>query len=48
MKWCGLELNRTSIEQRIGLAPVAQQKSVYMDRGLAAYVVAADEETWIQ
>lgn len=47
MKWCGLELNRDLNRAAVGLAPGrAAQISVDGSR-LAAYVVAADEESWI-
>ena len=33
MEWCGLELSRDFNRATMGLAPVAQQKSVWMFRG---------------
>ena len=47
MEWCGLELSRDLNRATVGLAPGhAAQISADGSR-LAAYVVAADEETWI-
>ncbi len=47
LKWCGLELNRDLNRAAVGIAPGrAAQISVDGSR-LAAYVVAADEESWI-
>ena len=47
MKWCGLELNRDLNRAAIGLAPGRAAKISVDGSRLAAYVVAADEETWI-
>jgi acetate kinase len=47
MKWCGLELNRDLNREAVGLAPGRAAKISADGSRLAAYVVAADEETWI-
>jgi acetate kinase len=47
MEWCGLELSRDLNRATIGLAPGRAAKISVDGSGLAAYVVAADEETWI-
>jgi len=47
MKWCGLELNRDLNRAAVGLAPGRAAKISVDGSRLAAYVVAADEETWI-
>jgi len=47
MKWCGLELNRDLNRAAVGLAPGRAAKITVVGSRLAAYVVAADEETWI-
>ena len=47
MKWCGLELNRDLNRAAVGLAPGHAAKISTDGSRLAAYVVAADEESWI-
>jgi len=47
MKWCGLELNRDLNRAAVGLVPGRAAKITVVGSRLAAYVVAADEETWI-
>ena len=47
MKWCGLELNRDLNRAAVGLAPGHAAQISVDGSQLAAYVVAADEETWI-
>lgn len=47
MEWCGLELNRDLNRAAVGLAPGRAAKISVDGSRLAAYVVAADEETWI-
>jgi acetate kinase len=47
MKWCGLELNRDLNQAAVGLTPGRAAKISEDGSRLAAYVVAADEETWI-
>lgn len=47
MKWCGLELNRDLNRAAVGLAPGHTAKISTDGSRLAAYVVAADEESWI-
>lgn len=47
MKWCGLELNREINRAAVGLAPGRAEKISEDGSRLAAYVVAADEESWI-
>jgi len=47
MKWCGLELNRDLNRATVGLAPGHAAKISTDGSRLAAYVVAADEESWI-
>jgi acetate kinase len=47
MEWCGLELSPDLNRAAIGLAPARAAKISVDGSRLAAYVVAADEETWI-
>jgi acetate kinase len=47
MKWCGLELNRDLNRAAVGLEPGRAAKISENGSQLAAYVVAADEESWI-
>jgi acetate kinase len=47
MEWCGLKLNPDRNRAAVGLAPGSAAKISTEDSRLAAYVVAADEETWI-
>jgi acetate kinase len=47
MTWCGLELNRDLNRAAVGLAPGHAEKISTDGSRLAAYVVAADEESWI-
>ena len=47
MEWCGLRLNPDRNRAAVGLAPGSAAKISTDDSRLAAYVVAADEETWI-
>jgi acetate kinase len=47
MEWCGLRLNPDRNRAAAGLAPGCAAKISEDESGLAAYVVAADEETWI-
>jgi acetate kinase len=47
MEWCSLELSRDLNRATIGLAPGRAAKISVDGSRLAAYVVAADEETWI-
>ena len=47
MKWCGLELNRDLNRAAVGLTPGHAAKISTDGSRLAAYVVAADEESWI-
>ncbi len=47
MEWCGLELSRDLDRAAIGLAPGRAAKISVDGSRLGAYVVAADEETWI-
>jgi len=47
MKWCGLELNRDLNRAAVGLSPGRAAKISVVGSRLAAYVVAADEESWI-
>ena len=47
MEWCGLELSRDLNRAAIGLAPGHAAKISTDGSRLAAYVVAADEESWI-
>ena len=47
MKWCGLELNRDLNRAAVGLAPGRAAKISVEGSRLAAYVVPADEESWI-
>jgi acetate kinase len=47
MEWCSLELSRDLNRATIGLEPGRAAKITVDGSRLAAYVVAADEETWI-
>jgi acetate kinase len=47
MEWCGLKLDSDCNRAAVGLAPGRATKISADGSGLAAYVVAADEETWI-
>jgi acetate kinase len=47
MTWCGLELNRELNRAAVGLAPGHAAKISMDGSRLNAYVVAADEESWI-
>jgi acetate kinase len=47
MEWCGLSINRDRNRAAVGLSPGRAEKISTEDSRLAAYVVAADEETWI-
>jgi acetate kinase len=47
MEWCGLRLDHDFNRAAIGLAPGRAAKITVDGSRLAAYVVAADEETWI-
>ncbi|HXX74010.1 MAG TPA: acetate kinase [Nitrospiraceae bacterium] len=47
MEWCGLKMNRDRNRAAVGLSPGRAEKISTDDSRLAAYVVAADEETWI-
>ncbi|HXZ25391.1 MAG TPA: hypothetical protein VEI24_04140, partial [Nitrospiria bacterium] len=47
MEWCGLKLNADRNRTAVGLTPGSAAKISTDDSQLAAYVVAADEETWI-
>jgi acetate kinase len=47
MEWCGLRLDPDFNRAAIGLAPGRAAKISVDGSRLAAYVVAADEETWI-
>lgn len=47
MEWCGLRLDPDCNRAAIGLAPGRAAKISVDGSKLAAYVVAADEETWI-
>ena len=47
MEWCGLEFSRDLNRAAVGLAPGRAAKISADGSRLAAYVVAADEETWI-
>ena len=47
MEWCGLELSHDLNRAAVGLAPGRAVKISVDGLRLAAYVVAADEETWI-
>lgn len=47
MEWCGLKLHADRNRAAIGLAPGHAAKISMDDSRLEAYVVAADEETWI-
>ena len=47
MEWCGLRLSPERNRVAVGLSPGRAEKISTDDSRLAAYVVAADEETWI-
>lgn len=47
MEWCGLKLDRDRNHAAMGLAPGRGARISADDALIAAYVVAADEETWI-
>ena len=47
MEWCGLRLDHDCNRAAVGLAPGRAAKISVDGSRLAAYVVAADEETWI-
>jgi acetate kinase len=47
MEWCGLRLDPECNRAAVGLAPGRAAKISMNGSRLAAYVVAADEETWI-
>jgi acetate kinase len=47
MEWCGLRLDPDSNRAAVGLAPGRAAKISADGSRLAAYVVAADEESWI-
>jgi acetate kinase len=47
MKWCGLELNLDLNRVVVGLVPGRAEKISVDGSRLAAYVVPADEESWI-
>jgi acetate kinase len=47
MEWCGLRLDPDRNRAAAGLAPGCAAKISEDESGLAAYVIAADEETWI-
>jgi acetate kinase len=47
MEWCGLRLSSDRNRAAVGLAPGSAAKISTDESHLAAYVVAADEETWI-
>ncbi len=47
MEWCGLKLKPDRNRAAVGLAPGRAVKISTDESRLAAYVVAADEETWI-
>jgi acetate kinase len=47
MEWCGLELSRDRNRATVGLAPGRAAQISADESRVAAYVVAADEETWI-
>jgi acetate kinase len=47
MEWCGLKLNRDRNRAAVGLKPGRAAKISMDESWPAAYVVAADEETWI-
>jgi acetate kinase len=47
MEWCGLSLHGERNRAAVGLKPGSGAKISADDAGLAVYVVAADEETWI-
>ncbi|MDF0666049.1 MAG: acetate kinase [Nitrospira sp.] len=47
MEWCGLELSRDLNRATVGLAPGRAARISADGSRVAAYVVAADEETWI-
>ena len=47
MAWCGLRLSSDRNRSAVGLAPGSAARISTDESHLAAYVVAADEETWI-
>lgn len=47
MEWCGLTLSPDRNRKAVGLPPGRAEKISTDESRLAAYVVAADEETWI-
>jgi acetate kinase len=47
MKWCGLEINPDLNRAAVGIAPGRAAKISMDGSRLTAYVVAADEESWI-
>jgi len=47
MDWCGLALDPSKNDRAVNLSPGEAACISRQDAGLAAYVVAADEETWI-
>jgi acetate kinase len=47
MDWCGLKLDPNRNRASVGLAPGDAAQISMDDSRTAAYVVAADEETWI-
>jgi acetate kinase len=47
MKWCGLELNSELNQAAVGFAPGHAAKISVDGSRLPAYMVAADEESWI-
>jgi len=47
MEWCGLKLDRDRNRAAVGLAPGRAARISTDESRLAAYVVAADEESWI-
>src|SRR5215467_14812835 len=47
LKWCGLELDRDRNRAAVGLAPGRAARISTDESRLGAYVVAADEESWI-
>ena len=47
MEWCGLRLDHDRNRAAVGLAPGGAAQISADGSPLAAYVVAADEETWI-
>ena len=47
MEWCGLQLDKDRNNSAVGIKPGAGAKISTEHSSLNAYVVAADEETWI-